>query len=236
MKKPLIGITLDHELSGNYSKFPWYAIRENYLSCIDKFRAIPIPLFHEKNTIKEICKLINGLVLTGGNFDINPKLYSKKNEGTRNLKQRRTDFEIEIFNEFFSTQKPILGICGGAQLINVSFGGTLIQDISKTTSNKINHEQQNPRDQTSHKIKIEKKTKLFNIIKKNEIKVNSAHHQSIDKLGKNLVKTAYSYDNIVEAIEHKKHNWCIGVQWHPEFLITNGDKSLIKNFVSSCFK
>ena len=61
-------------------------------------------------------------------------------------------------------------------------------------------------------------------------------YPDIKKLGKNLVKTAYSYDNIVEAIEHKKHNWCIGVQWHPEFLITNGDKSLIKNFVSSCFK
>ena len=62
--------------------------------------------------------------------------------------------------------------------------------------------------------------------------VNIAHHQAVKRLGKNLIVTAISEDNIIEAIEHNGHPWCIGVQWHPEFLITNEDRSLIKNFVS----
>ncbi len=235
MKKPLIGITLDYENSGNYSNFPWYAIRENYLSSIYKYDAIPFPIFHEKNTIKEVCKYIDGLIVTGGNFDINPSIYGNNNLGSRNIKEKRTDFEISIFNEFFSKKKPILGICGGEQLINVACGGDLLQNIEKKNSNFINHEQKNPRNETSHKIYINKKTKLFNIIKKDEIMVNSAHHQAVKNLGKNLIECASAKDSVIEAIEHIEHPWCIGVQWHPEFLITNEDHALIKNFISLSF-
>lgn len=231
MNKPLIGITLDYEEPGNYSKFPWYAIRENYLSCIYKFNAIPFPLFHEIESVSEICKLIDGLILTGGNFDINPLTYGNKNTKSRTIKSKRTNFEIKIFNEFFNKKKPILGICGGEQLINVACGGNLIQDIKDKTDNLINHEQLNPRNQTSHKINLIKGTKTSNIINKKEIMVNSAHHQAVHRLGKNLVKTAIAEDNIIEGIEHTNHPWCIGVQWHPEFLITNEDRLIINDFI-----
>ncbi|PPR49337.1 MAG: putative glutamine amidotransferase [Alphaproteobacteria bacterium MarineAlpha5_Bin5] len=232
MKKPLIGITLDYEESGGYSKFPWYAIRENYLTSLQVCNAIPFPIFHEKNSVEEICNLIDGLILTGGNFDIDPAIYGEKNLDSRTIKDKRTDFEISIFKEFFYKKKPILGICGGEQLINVACGGDLIQNIKTNKTKIINHEQLNPRSETSHKIYINNRTKLSNIIKKNEIMVNSAHHQAVKRLGKNLIVTAISEDNIIEAIEHNDHPWCIGVQWHPEFLITNEDRSLIKNFVS----
>jgi len=232
MKKPLIGITLDYQVSKSYSKFPWYAIRENYLTSIYKYNAIPIPLSHEIHTIKEICKYLDGLIITGGDFDINPKIYGNKNLGSRDLKEKRTNFEISIFKEFFNLKKPILGICGGEQLINVACGGSLIQDIEKEKKHAINHEQKNPRDETSHKIYIKNETKLLNIIKNKEIMVNSAHHQAVNKLGKDLIKSAEAGDNIIEAIEHKDHPWCIGVQWHPEFLITNEDQALFKNFIS----
>ena len=79
MKKPIIGITLDNEEPGGYSKFPWYAIRKNYLDSIEKFGGIPYPLFHSKNTIKDIFPLLNAVIITGGNFDINPNLYGNKN-------------------------------------------------------------------------------------------------------------------------------------------------------------
>ena len=86
-------------------------------------------------------------------------------------------------------------------------------------------------NQVSHSITINKKTKLYKIINKFKIHVNSAHHQAVDKIGNNLLVSAIANDNIVEAIEHKNHPWCIGVQWHPEFLITQHDKILIKNFI-----
>ena len=232
MKKPLIGITLDNEEPGKYSKFPWYAIRENYLNSVYKFGGIPFPLFHDTKSVGELSKILDGLIITGGNFDINPKLYGKNNSGSRIIKQNRTIFEIAIFKKLLKLKKPILGICGGEQIINVACNGTLIQDIKKIQKKKIiNHEQINPRNEVSHSITINKKTKLYKIINKFKIQVNSAHHQAVDKIGNNLLVSAIANDNIVEAIEHKNHPWCIGVQWHPEFLITQYDKILIKNFI-----
>ena len=74
MNSPIIGITLDFENSGGYSKFPWYAIRENYLTCLLKFGAIPLPILHENSINDKLMNVLDGLVITGGNFDINPKL------------------------------------------------------------------------------------------------------------------------------------------------------------------
>ena len=232
MKKPLIGITLDSVGSGDYSKFPWYAMRQNYLDSIYEFGGIPFPLFHNIQSISELIDKLDGLIITGGNFDINPELYSKNILGSRTIKSKRTEFEIRIFKKFLKIKKPILGICGGQQLINVACGGTLIQDIKSEKPSLINHEQTNPRDETSHIIQIKKDTKLYTIIKKNKIFVNSAHHQSVEILGKKLIESAKSEDSIVEAIEHIEHPWCIGVQWHPEFLITPSDKLLFKHFIS----
>ena len=233
MKKPLIGITLDSEEPGQYSKFPWYSIRQNYLDSIYEYGGIPFPLFHNSKLINDISNKLDGLIITGGNFDIDPELYGKKILGSRVIKDIRTSFEINIFKNFLDQKKPILGICGGEQLINVACGGTLIQDIDSEISTSINHEQTNPRNKTSHLIKITKDTKLYNIIKKNEISVNSAHHQSVNILGHKLINTALAEDNIIEAIEHKEHPWCIGVQWHPEFLITESDRLLFKSFISN---
>ena len=230
MKKPLIGITLDNEKKKTYSKFPWYALRENYLTSITKLNAVPIPLSHDRKLIGSFTELLDGLVITGGDFDIDPKIYNQKKKGSKNIKNKRTNFEIEIFSKFLKLNKPILGICGGAQLINVASGGTLIQDLKKRP---INHEQINPRNQTSHKININRKTKLFKICKKNSLRVNSAHHQAIKKLGKDLKISAVSSDGVIEGIEHKKHKWCIGLQWHPEFLITNDDLKIFKNFIKN---
>ena len=137
---------------------------------------------------------------------------------------------------FLKSNKPILGICGGAQLLNVVCGGTLIQDIKKNDLNCIEHEQKNSRDETSHKVQILQNRIVNKILKKKIIEVNSAHHQSIDKLGKNLIVSGYAKDGIIEAIEHTLHEWCIGVQWHPEFLITKDDKNIIKDFIKTSRK
>tara|TARA_Y100000590_G_scaffold356029_1_gene410060 strand:+ start:145 stop:855 length:711 start_codon:yes stop_codon:yes gene_type:complete len=236
MKNPIIGITLDFENNGGYSKFPWYAIRENYLTCLYKFGAIPFPLFHESSIDHSLLKLLDALVITGGNFDINPKLYSKNDEGSRNIKEKRTNFEMNIFHKFLDTTKPILGICGGEQLINVASGGNLIQDINKSIQSSIYHEQNNPRNETSHEIIIKKNSKLYSIVKSEKIEVNSAHHQSVKTLGKDFVLSASAKDGVIEAIEHVKHPWCLGLQWHPEFLITKHDIAIIEDFVFNAKK
>ena len=230
MKKPLIGITLDSEKKKTYSKFPWYALRENYISSIIKINAVPIPLAHDRKLTNDYAHILDGLIITGGDFDIDPKMYNETKKGSQNTKNKRTNFEISILNKFLETDKPILGICGGCQLINVALGGTLIQDLPKKP---INHEQINPRNQTSHVINLNTKSKLYEICKKRKLKVNSAHHQSIKKVGKNLIVSALAKDGVIEGIEHKNHKWCMGLQWHPEFLITDDDSSIFKNFIEN---
>ena len=116
--------------------------------------------------------------------------------------------------------------------MNVASGGDLIQDINYSTNTKIEHEQSNPRDQVSHEIIIKKNSKLHTITNKESMEVNSAHHLSVNKLGKNFITTAIAADGVIEAIEHTQHRWCIGLQWHPEFLITNDDETIIKDFVN----
>ena len=231
MKNPIIGITLDYENNGGYSKFPWYAIRENYLNCLHKFGAIPFPLFHQNSVNDYFLKTLDGLVITGGNFDISPALYSETTDGSRNIKNKRTNFEIAIFKKFLQTSKPILGICGGEQLMNVATGGDLIQDIKASVETNIEHEQTNPRNEVSHEVDIKNNSKLFQIIKKDKIKVNSAHHQSVKNTGENFTVSALASDEVVEAIEHAQHPWCLGIQWHPEFLITDADIAIVKDFI-----
>ena len=115
-------------------------------------------------------------------------------------------------------------------------GGTLIQHIPDSFNTEINHEQKNPRDQGSHSVTIKKKSKLFQIVKNTTMFVNSAHHQAVDKLGKNLIASAFSDDGIIEGIETTTNNYCLGVQWHPEFLIDKSDIKIFKSLVTSAKK
>ena len=233
MKKPIIGVTLDNEEPGHYSKFPWYAIRQNYLHTIENLGGIPFPLLHSLNNINDIAKLVDGIIITGGNFDINPSIYGKENINSRNEKNIRTNFEIKLCEIGLKKNIPILGICGGGQLINICLGGTLIQDIKSLNFKTLEHEQINPRNEISHEVFLTPKTKLYNIVNQNSIMVNSAHHQSVDRLGKDLIINGKSKDGIVESIENTNHKWCIGVQWHPEFLITKADKLIIADFIKN---
>ena len=227
--KPIIGITTDYEdKNKSYSQYPWFAIRENYIKSCEIYGANCIILPISKDSID--LNLLDGLVITGGNFDINPKYFGQKiNNSKVKLKSKKTHYEINLLKNFYELNKPILGICGGAQLINVFDGGSLIQDINTN----IKHEQPNPRNETGHSINIIKKTYLSKIHKKILNEVNSAHHQAVDLIGKNLEINAISSDGIIEAFKHKKHPYCLGVQWHPEFLITKLDKTIMKDFIEN---
>ncbi len=233
-KKPLIGLTLDLETSKTYSKFPWYALRENYCSSISSFGGIPFPIVYDNKAINSILDIIDGLVITGGAFDVHPKYYSEKIKyNNLNIKVARTIFEIKICKLALKKNIPVLGICGGQQLINIVYGGSLYQDIKKDLVTNIEHEQKNPRNEVSHSVSLNTNSLLYQIIKQKKIKVNSAHHQSIKKPGKGLVVNATSCDGIIEGIEDQSKSFCIGVQWHPEFLIKNSDNKIFKSFIKT---
>ena len=121
-RKPLIGLTLDLETNNSYSSFPWYAIRQNYCSSITKLGGIPIALPYDKLSINTILEKLDGFIITGGAFDVNPAYFSEKKKFNNvTTKEARTEFEIKLCNKVLENNKPLLGICGGQQLINVIY-------------------------------------------------------------------------------------------------------------------
>ncbi len=238
MKNPIIGITCDYLTKPTYSKYPWYAIRENYISSLAKHGAIVLPLHYDFNNITtDILSKLDGVLVTGGDFDINPSMYGDHNVHQKtSLNSKRTENELKILNFAVDKNLPILGICGGMQLINVFFKGSLIQHIPDYIKTSINHEQENPRNEAGHFVLVEENTKLYSAIGgKSKIAVNSAHHQAVLKPGNNILINAYSEkDGIIEGIEHKDMKFCVGVQYHPEFEITTADTNLLASFVKAC--
>ena len=235
MKKPLIALTLDYETTKGYSKYPWYAIRENYFTSIEESGGIGVGIPHNIKDIISLLYKIDGLVITGGNFDIDPNKFGETIvHQTVQLKENRTNFELLAAEIMLNQNKPVLGICGGEQLINVLYKGSLIQHIPDEIKNPIEHEQKNPRHEPGHSVRIKDNTKLHSIISTNDIMVNSAHHQAIKTPGNGLIVNALSADGIIEGIEDPTKNFCIGVQWHPEFFIQGADIKLLKAFINAC--
>ena len=235
MNKPVIGITLDHETDEKYSIFPYYALRENYISSVTKHGGTPILLPFDNQSLEKYIDIINGLIITGGNFDISPTLYGNNNiHAETSLKKERTKFEWNICKKSIEKQIPILGICGGMQLLNVILGGDLIQHIPEEIQNPLNHEAK-PYNATAHKINIIKNTKLYQYAEQQlETQVNSSHHQATGKIGKDMIASAQSSDTVIEAIEHINYPFMVGVQWHPEYQLTALDKNLFKNLIIQC--
>ncbi len=231
---PVIGLTLDWRKEGHYSKYPWYALRENYCDAVADSGGIPFLLPFQMDHVDSYLDRINGLLVTGGDFDVDPTLYGEtcKHERVMPL-QNRTQFEYALVKKALERNMPVLGICGGHQLINVVLGGSLIQHIPAEWKDALAHEQPNPRHEPGHEISVTAGTLLYDIVKTNRADVNSAHHQAIKQVGEGVVVNSFAPDGIIEGIEHPGYKFCLGVQWHPEFIISSFDKDIFDAFVQA---
>jgi putative glutamine amidotransferase len=234
MAQPVIGLTLDSEPPGGYSKLPWYALRQNYCSAVARAGGLPILLPHEPEQAQAYLRLIDGLVVTGGAFDVDPTLFGAgERHPTVTTKEQRTEFELAITRLAVKADMPVLGICGGQQLLNVALGGTLIQHIPDEVQGALAHEQKNPRTEPGHTVRLAEGTKLREIAGAGEIPVNSAHHQAVKAPGPGLVVDATAPDGVIEGIEDPRRRFCIGVQWHPEYGISEADNRLFAAFIAA---
>lgn len=225
--KPVIAITLDYHTNNNgfyYSMHPWYALRCDYSDIIASFGGIPIFISYEHNLIDDVLSIVDGIVISGGDNHIPPSLYGKKS-ASYHPGELRAKYEIALFKKALKLNIPILGICNGMQVMNVALGGTL-SDIQ-------NHKQPAPTNIPYHSIKIFDDTKLFEIAdKKHNYNVNSTHMQAICDLGQNLIISSVAEDGIIESIEYTKHDFVIGVEWHPEYKNSKLDENLFKAFIN----
>ncbi|MBL6946119.1 MAG: gamma-glutamyl-gamma-aminobutyrate hydrolase family protein [Rhodospirillales bacterium] len=234
MDRPVIGITLDSEEPGGYSKFPWYAARENYCGSVTRAGGLPLLLPHEQDLADAYLARIDGLIVTGGNFDVNPELFGATDRHeTVKTKARRTEFELAVTRGALKRDMPVLGICGGQQLLHVVLGGELIQHVPDEVNNPLAHEQPNPRDEPGHEVSILEGTQLRRIVEIDTLAVNSAHHQAAKGEPEGVVVNAMAPDGVIEGIEAPGYRFCIGVQWHPEFAISEGDVKLFAAFIEA---
>jgi putative glutamine amidotransferase len=234
-KRPIIGVTLDSEPPGGYSKFPWYALRQNYMDAIIAAGGLPVALPHDAGLAGGYLDVIDGLVVTGGAFDVDPALYGDTGRhDTVSLKSGRTEAELALTQAALAHDRPVLGICGGQQLLAVVLGGSLIQHIPDTVPEALPHEQPNPRNEPGHPVAITPGTLLHRIVGASSMAVNSSHHQAVRDPGPRAVVNAIAPDTVIEGIEDPAHRFCLGVQWHPEFFIDPGDRRIFDALIAAC--
>jgi putative glutamine amidotransferase len=235
IKRPIIGVTLDSEQPGGYSKYPWYALRQNYADAIVAAGGLPMALPHDATLAADYLDRIDALVVTGGAFDVDPALYGDGDRhATVTLKQGRTAAEMALTHGALARDLPVLGICGGEQLLAVALGGTLVQHIPDSIADALEHEQPNPRHEPGHPVAVVAGTLLHRIVGATEMQVNSAHHQAVRAPGPHAVVNATAPDAVIEGLEDARYRFCLGVQWHPEFFIDPGDRRIFDAFIAAC--
>jgi putative glutamine amidotransferase len=234
-RRPVIGVTLDSEQSGGYSKYPWYAIRQNYAEAVVAAGGLPVALPHDAALAPDYLDRIDALVVTGGAFDVDPALYGASGRhATVTLKQGRTAAEQALTEGALARNLPVLGICGGEQLLAVVLGGSLIQHIPDAISHALQHEQSNPRHEAGHSVAVTPGTLLHRIVGASRMQVNSSHHQAVREPGRFAVVNAVAGDSVIEGVEDPRYRFCLGVQWHPEFGIDPGDRRIFDALIAAC--
>jgi len=233
--KPIIGITPDVE------KDDKHFLRNDYMQAIIRAGGLPfiIPIGHEAD-IAQVVVLLDGLLLTGGN-DINPMLFNEEpHTHLGEVSPSRDLFELELARQMLVADKPILGICRGLQLLNVAVGGTLYQDLhQQNEGTMLQHLQKSPTTHPSHFVKLTKGSLLEEIAGSERVQVNSFHHQALRDVPSVFKVTGRASDGVIEAVESIDEKFVLGVQWHPELLVTKGDAVSLRifdRFVDACMK
>jgi putative glutamine amidotransferase len=217
--RPKIGLTMRLELETRR-----FYLGRDYSTALEAFEALPvhIPLIPKREYVEELLGDLDGLLLPGSDTDVDPAYYGEDpHPKLGKVIPEKDATEQMVLQVAEKMGLPIFAICYGMQALNVSRGGSLIQDIGAQIENSIKHQQGAPLERNSHTIEILAESRIDGMIMsdtaRKSIKVNSHHHQAINLVGKDLVATAWASDGVIEAIEDVRDGrFVIGVQWHPE--------------------
>ena len=228
-QKPLIGISTGYSASENTA-----SVRYTYVDAVVNAGGIPVllPLAKDSLAAAEAIERVDALILSGGE-DVHPFYYGEEPAsalGGVNVARDKSD--RWLLQTAVKLGKSVLGICRGEQLTNVTFGGTLYQDIPSQYPNRpaVQHNQRFGGAEPVHHVNVAKDSRLYEIMQQEQLAVNSFHHQAIKEVAPDFKVVATAPDGVVEAIEgFPKYN-ILAVQWHPEYFAQQGDKQWIRLF------
>jgi putative glutamine amidotransferase len=215
VNRPRIGITMRLELETDRC----YLSRHSG-EAVEAAGGAPvhISLIPKREYITAVLDDLDGVLLPGSDSDVDPFLYGAEphpNLGSVHPVKDQTD--LLVLEEIEQRNLPLFAICFGMQALNVSRGGTLIQDIASQLPNAIKHQQGVPRDRPSHAVNFATPSLLSSLASSEQVLTNSHHHQAVEKVGRDLIATAWTSDGLIEAVEDiRPERFALGVQWHPE--------------------
>lgn len=226
---PVIGISTNFLTvdKGKFLGMERIYVNKDYVDAVNKAGGVPLllPPVEDAETVCRYVRLCDGFILSGGG-DINPALYGEiphpKLEEFHSILDRS---QWLLTQEILRADKPLLAVCRGVQLLNVVQGGSLWQDVSAIDHPVMLHSQFSPRGDLFHPVDIAQDSILHRLFG-DKLEVNSFHHQCLKDPGKGLEITATAPDGIIEAVEMPDHRFVIGIQWHPEMLLTASDTML----------
>lgn len=210
--RPIIGITCNLIDNGTV-----HSLNVDYARAVEAAGGMPVILPAAcTECTGQLLHILDGLILSGGG-DLDPSCFGEEPvPGLGEITPERDLFELELTRQALKADLAILAICRGVQVLNVAMGGTLYQDINSQLGQVLKHRQDAPRWHASHKVNIKNGSLLSRILQSREIRVNSLHHQAINKVGYGLKVSAQAADGIIEGVESDNHKFVVGVQWHPE--------------------
>lgn len=241
--KPLIGITCSMGLgiySMNMENMPQeqHRMNDTYVKAVLQAGGIPvvIPAYEDLSVIKALVDRLDGVLLSGGG-DLDPALYDRRANGhLGSVSPRRDAAEMAIAQYVIrETDKPLLGICRGVQVMNVAMGGSLYIDLPD--EGKLAHSlSMYPRYVTTHDVEVAENTHLAKAMGSGKNRVNSFHHEAVKDLAEGFVVSARSLpDDVIEAIELPGERFVVGVQWHPEELTAMEEaRNIFHGLIAAC--
>lgn len=192
---------------------------------------------------EDVMGVANGLLLTGSG-GVNPSCYGEASRFSFSATETgRDQYEIDLVRRALEADLPVFAICRGIQVLNISRGGTLVQDISTEVADSLEHRLAAPPYEPvalAHDVWVEEGSLLATLTRErftgaDSYRVNSRHRQALKALGWGLRTTAAASDDVIEAVEDPTRRFCLGVQWHPENFCRTGEfESLFEGFVQAC--
>jgi putative glutamine amidotransferase len=202
----------------------------------------PRILDYQANPADQVPGWCDGILLPGG-IDVHPARYGEALHPTvTEVSEARDEYEVALIRAALAADVPMLAICRGMQILNVAAGGTLVQDIPSQLTTDVTHAIVNPKNAVAHEVWVIPGSLLWTLMRESieegdTLKVNSRHHQSVQRLAAGFDVTATAPDGIIEAMERTSSRFCLAVQWHPENFWRTGEfRPLFEGFIAACQK